>query len=336
MKKLITVLSVFMLVFTTVYVHAGGGRQRGDQPIVVQIGLENHPGEPITNAIFEWARLIEERSGGSMTVEVFPSSMLGTKDELADMMLAGMPVITLANGGFFATRGAPDMGIVFGPYFYQTWDDAWRLIESDWWRNQERVLERHGLRVLAPNWQYGVRHTLSTRPIRNVDDFRGLRLRVPNNRMQVLGTNVMGATATPMPLGEVYTALAQGVIDAVENPLSGLYSQRFFEVARYLSKTAHIRDATIWFTGTTFFNSLSPEHQRILVETGLEAGRFNNRLQETADDVALSRLVAAGVQVVDIDFNSFVRAAQPFYTLPELTAEWSPGLFEAAQRAMGR
>ena len=337
-KKAIDIFSV--LVFVLIVLATNSCRRQdmiGTQRVVqIQIGLENHPGEPTTEAIYEWARLANERSGGSLVMEVFPSSQLGSKDELADMMLAGMSVITLANGGFFAARGAPDMGIVFGPYFYPSWEDAWKLQASDWWKEQERLLEARGLKILAPNWQYGDRHTLTTRPIRTVEDMRGLKLRVPNNPMQVLGTNVMGAIATPMPMAEVYTALQQGVIDGVENPLAVLYGSRWFEIAPYLSLTGHIRDNTMWFTGTAFFNSLSPEHQRILVETGIEAGCFNNRLMETADQEALQRLMAAGVTVIEIDVNSFVRATRSFYTLPELTRQWSPGLYETTSRAMGR
>ena len=334
MKKLFAVLLVFTMIATAVYAAGGQGKQQ--QKVLVQIGAENQPGEPIMDAVNEWARLAKERSGGTLDVQVFPSSQLGTKDQLADQMLAGMPVITLANGGFFATRGAPDLGILFGPYFYQSWDDAWKLIASDWFKSQVQTLEKAGLRILAPNWRYGDRHTLSSRPIRSVADYRGLKLRVPNNRMQVLGSNVLGAVTTPMPLGEVYTALQQGVVDAVEQDMTGMISQKFYEVTRYLSFTGHIRDNTMWFTGTTFFNSLSPEHQKILIDTGLEAGLYNNKLQETADEVALKRLLAEGVTVVDIDLNSFVQASQAFYTLPELVREWTPGLIENVRKAMGR
>jgi len=324
MKRLALLILVFALV--TVGLFAGGRGQEG-RAVEVQIGLENHPGEPITDAIYEWARLIYERSGGSMVAHVFPSSILGTKDELIDQMLAGMPVITLADGGFFADRGAPDMGITVGPYFFPTWDDAWTIVESDWWQEQARVLQGRGLQIITSNFVYGDRHTLTTRPIRSLADFTGLRLRVPTNIFQIEGTRLLGASPTPLPLGDVYTALQQGVIDGVENPLFVLYGGRFHEVARYLTLTAHIRMITTWFTGTLFFDSLSPAHQRVLLETGHEAGLINNRLVAESEADFLDRFRAAGVEIIEIDLAPLQAATRPFYDLPEFTQRWSPGLY---------
>lgn len=310
-----------------------GCDKKSSRPVVVQIGLENHPNEPITQGIYEWKRLIEERSGGSIEVQVFPSSQLGSKNELIDQMLAGLPVITLGSGAFLADRGVPDLGIVFAPYFFETWDEVWQLIESDWWQEQMRLLEEKGLKVLTSNWVYGDRHTLAVRPIRTVADFQGFKLRVPNNIMQIRGTEAIGATPTPMPLGDVYTSLQQRVIDGVENPLSVLVGGRFFEVAKYLSLTAHLRDGTNWFTGTIFFNSLSEEHQRILIETGNEAGIYNNTLQQTADAESLAFLVSEGVEVIDINLNEFIAQSQSFFAMPDVINQWSPGLVETVRRA---
>ena len=151
--------------------------------------------------------------------------------------------------------------------------------------------------------------------------------------MQIRGTEALGATPTPMPLGDVYNALQQRVIDGVENPLSVLVGGRFFEVARFLSLTAHLRDGTNWFTGTIFFNSLSEEHQRILIETGNEAGIYNNNLQYTADEEALAFLIAEGVEVIDIDTDQFITQSQTFFSMLDVINQWSPGLLERVRQA---
>ena len=331
MKKIVVLFLVFALVATGVF--AAGGQGGTQQRVVVQIGLENHPGEPVTDGIYEWARLIEGRSGGRLVAEVFPSSQLGTKDQIIDMMLAGMGVITLADGGFFAERGAPDMGITMGPYFFASWDEAWNLIRSDWWREQARILEGRGLRLVTSNWVYGERHTLTIRPIRNLEDFRGLKLRVPTNLMQIKGTEVLGASPTPLPLGEVYTALQQRVVDGVENPLTVLWGGRFHEVAKHLTLTGHIRLITTWFTGTQFWNTLSREHQEILVETGNQAGLHNNNLVEKAEQEMIGRFRGEGVEIINIDIPRLQAASQPFYTMPEITERWTPGLVDRVNRA---
>ena len=331
MKKVIVFFLVLALCVTGVF--AAGGRDRAGQPIVVQIGLENHPGEPTTDAIYYWANLIGQMSGGAIEAQVFPSSQMGTKDQIIDQMLAGMAVITLADGAFFADRGAPDMGITMGPFFFGNWEEAWNMVESNWWAQQARVLEGRGLKILASNWKYGERHTLTTRPIRTVADFRGLKLRVPTNNIQIRGTEVLGASPTPLPLGEVYTALQQGVVDGVENPLAVLWGGRFHEIAKHLTLTSHIRLITSWFTGTIWFNSLSREHQEIMVESARRAGLHNNMLVDRAEAALLDDFRREGVEIINIDIAALQRQAEPFYSLPEFRNIWSAGIIEATTRA---
>jgi tripartite ATP-independent transporter DctP family solute receptor len=317
---------------------AGGSKQSDAQQsgttaavktVTVQVGYENNPGELVDQAINEWKRLLEERSGGQMKMEIFPSSQMGTKNEIIDQMLAGMNVITLADGAFFADRGAPDMGITMGPYLFSTWDEAWKLIGSDWWASQSKILEGKGLKVIMSNFVYGERHTLTTKPIRTVADFQGVKLRVPVNTFQVKGTEVMGANPTPLPLGEVYTALQQGVIDGVENPLSVLYGGKFHEVAKNLILDGHIKLLTSWFCGTQFFNTLTPQQQQWLLDTGRECGLYNNKLYDAENANYIQKFKDEGVTVVEnFDIAAFQAKARPFYDLPEFTAIWSPNLYD--------
>ena len=166
-------------------------RAPGD-PIVLQGAYENNPGEPIHDSMLEWARLLDERSDGEVRMSLFPSSQLGSKTDVIDQMLAGSPVITLADGAFYADQGVPDFGITFAPFLFETWDDCWTLTESEWYREQLAALEQKGLKILCSNWIYGERHTLLT------------------------------PTPTPMALGDVYTSLQQGTIDGLENPLPAI------------------------------------------------------------------------------------------------------------------
>jgi tripartite ATP-independent transporter DctP family solute receptor len=333
MKKFFLGFLVLVMAFTGLYAKGSADNASGGRKIVVQIGYENNPGEPVDLAIREWKRLLEEKTKGEMEMQIFPSSQLGTKNEIIDQMLAGMASITLADGAFFADRGVPDLGITMAPYLFTSWDEAWKLIESDWWAGQMKLLRNQGLHVLAANFIYGDRHTLTKRPVRTVSDFRGLKLRVPNNLIQVKGTEVMGASPTPLPLGEVYTALQQGVVDGVENPLPVLYGGKFHEVAKYLTLDAHIKLITSWFCGEQFFNSLSPEHQKALVDSGREAGLYNNKLQEAAAEEVIAQFKADGVEVISVDQAAFQAQAKAFYDMPEIKSRWTPGLFETVSKA---
>ncbi|MFZ5967434.1 MAG: C4-dicarboxylate TRAP transporter substrate-binding protein [Bacillota bacterium] len=343
MKKRITVVMVALMVLSLLAACGAPAAPQGGnesqvteetKPVVIQIGYENNPGEPIDLAVNEWKKLIEERSNGSMKVEIFPSSQLGSKNDLIDQMMAGDSVITLADGAFYADRGVPDFGIVFGPYLFESWEDSWKLIESDWYKEQSAKLEEKGLKLITSNWIYGDRHTLTTKPVRSVADLKGMKIRVPNNTIQIKGFEVLGATPTPMALGEVYTSLQQGTIDGLENPLPVLYNGKFHEVAKYLTLDGHVKNFTTWISGTIFFDSLTEEQQKILIETGNEAGLYNNEIQEKVTQETLEKLKAEGVEVIEVDTAAFQKAAEGFYSLPEFTSQWTDGLYDTVKANM--
>jgi tripartite ATP-independent transporter DctP family solute receptor len=304
------------------------------EPIVIQIGYANNPGEPLDLAVNEWKRLIEERSNGEILMEIFPSSQLGSKNDLIDQMLAGDSVITLADGAFYADRGVADFGIVFGPFIFDSWDEAWKLTKSDWYQEQSDQLAEKGLRILTSNWKYGDRHTMTVKPVKSVEDLKGMKIRVPNNTIQIKGFEALGATPTPMALGEVYTSLQQGTIDGLENPLTVLYNGKFQEVAKYLILDGHVKNFTTWVAGEDFFNSLTPEQQQLLKETGDEAGIRNNEIQDKIAAETIELLKAEGVEIIDINVNEFKEKAMSFYEMPEIKGMWTEGLYDTVKDAM--
>ncbi|MCS7232875.1 MAG: C4-dicarboxylate TRAP transporter substrate-binding protein [Synergistetes bacterium] len=332
MKKLS--LAVFVLCFVVSllgFVPICGAQTK---PLTIMIGYENHPGEPVDLGCNHWKKLVEERSNGTIKVQLYPSSQLGSKNELIDQMLAGIPVITLADGAFYADRGVPDFGIVFGPYLFDSWDDCWKLVKSDWWKEQSKKLEEKGLKILTANWIYGDRQLLVKKPVRKLADLKGMKIRVPNNTIQIKGFEVLGAVPTPMPLGEVYTALQQGVVDGLENPIPVLYKGKFAEVAKYLVLTGHVKNFTTWICGTKVFNSLTPEQQKIIMEAGDEAGKYNNSRYFDLEKESLEKMKADKVEVIQVDLTEFKEAAKKFYELPEITSRWSPNLYQTVKNAM--
>lgn len=308
-----------------------------ENPMTVQIGFENSLSEPIGQALVKWQELVEKKGDGSLKIELFPDSQLGSKSELIDTMLIGEPVITLADGAFYADYGVKDMGILFGPFLFDNWEQCWTLIESDWYKEQSSLLEEKGLKILASNWMYGDRHTLTTKKVEVPDDLKGLKIRVPGNEIQSIGFDTLGATSTGMDLGEVYQSLQTKAIDGAENPIATLYGRKLHEVAKYLLLDGHVKNFTTWVCSADFFNSLTKEQQDLLVSTGEEAGLYNNGLQEDAEVEYLQQMKDEGVTVTDLTEETkeeFKKAAQPFYELEEKFG-WSKGLYDTVRKAMG-
>jgi TRAP-type transport system periplasmic protein len=311
-----------------------GGDAGAAESVVFQAGYENNPGEPIDDAMNRWAELLEEQSDGTMTMELFPSSQLGSKTDLIDQMRAGSPIITLADGAFYADQGVPDFGITFAPFLFESWDEAFALTESDWYAEQSAALEEQGLKIITSNWIYGDRHLLVNGDFSGIEDLEGQKIRVPNNIIQIKGMEALGATPTPMALGDVYTSLQQGTIDGLENPVPVLQNGKFQEVAKTLVLTGHVKNFTTWLTGADTFSSLTDEQQQILQATGEEAGLFNNELQEEAFEASLQALEDEGVTVVEPDLAEFRERAETFYEMPEIEELFSEGLYDTVKEAM--
>ena len=326
MKKVVFALMALLLLVTAA--------AAADGP-VLQLGLENSLSEPVGQGVLKWKELLAARNTG-LTMEVFPDSQLGNKTDIIDQMLLGEPVMTLADGAFFADYGVPDMGIVFGPFLFDNWGQCWKLIESDWWKEQTAKLEEKGIKIAAANWAYGARHTLTTKPVKTVDDLKGLQIRVPTNQIQTKGFEVLGATPVGMSLGDVYTALQQGTIDGGENPLSTLYGRKHHEVAKYLIMDGHVLNFTNWICSAAWFDGLTPEQQKALLETGHEAGVFNNELQSKAEEHYMGLMKNEGVTVViptEEVLAGFRTKALDFYKQGAAFG-WSDGLYERVKAAM--
>ncbi len=330
MKK---ILSVILLMISVLFVGCSGGEKEVEKPkddvVIIQFGNDNNPGDPVHEAAMYWAKILEERSNGKMKLEVFPSGQLGSKSDLIDQMLAGDAIVAIGNGPFYADRGVPDLGIMQAPYLFETWEELDKLVASDWWKEKEAELEANGLKIIGNNWRYGVRHTITTKPVKKVADFKGMKIRTQNSTVHVKGFEVLGATPTPMALSEVYTSLQQGTIDGLENPLSVIYSGKYHEVAKNLILDGHIRDLSSICIGAEFFKTLTKEQQDLLISTCTEAGEYQNKLAAKADEECLQKFKNEGVTVTEeIDFDEFRAVAEPFYKDKVLLNQWSEGLVE--------
>lgn len=313
------------------------GASAADAEVTLQIGFENSISEPIGQALEKWQQLVDEKGDGSLKLELYPDSQLGSKNELIDGMTLGEPYITLADGAFYADYGVPDFGIVFRPFLFDNWDQCWTLIESDWYKDMCTQLEDKGLKIVTSNWKYGERHTLTTKPVNTVDDLAGMKIRVPGNQIQSIGFDVLGATSTGMDLGDVYQALQTGTIDGAENPLATLYGRKLHEVAKYLILDGHVLNFTTWVMSADLFNSLTPEQQELLVSTGEEAGLYNNDLVDESNDEYLQKMKDEGVTVVEPTeevLDGFREKAAAFYEKGD-TFGWSDGLYDTVRAAMG-
>lgn len=305
--------------------------------VTINVGYENATTEPAAKAVERWKALVEEKSGGSIKMMLFPNSALGKKLDLIDSMIMGENVITVTDGAFLADYGVPDFGIFYAPFMFDSWEEEFAAIDSDWYAGLcDQLANASGLRVLTSNWIYGSRDLMSIKPIILPADLKGLKLRVSSNDLSITSFNDLGAASVGMDMGEVYQALQTGTIDAVENPVTSLANRSFHEVAKYVVRDAHILAVSMWICGESFFQSLTAEQQKILMECADEAGLYNNELQDAATEDALKLLKSAGVTITELTPEqkaAWIEAGQYFYKNHTAKLGWSPDLYNTVKAA---
>lgn len=305
-----------------------------EDAVVLKVAFENNPGEPIYIGAEKWSEVANQMSNGRIDVQVYGSSSLGVQADYLEQVHMGANIVAATDGGFLADY-VPDVGIVSGPYLFENTDQVMTLVNSDWWAEQCQKLEDAGLYVLGSNYIYGVRQTLADKPITSPADFKGLKIRCPTGTTYTRTFEILGANPTPMALADVYTALQQGIVDGVENPLTTLWGQSFYEVAKYLSMTSHITMFTNFVTSTDFANTISDEDMEIIKESCRQGGEANNQAVEEQTATLVSQFEEQGVTVVQIDdLQPFVDTAKEFYS-DSTWPEWTPNLYDTVRAAMG-
>ena len=315
---------------------AGSGSQQdgSSASISISVGFENTTEDDMYAAVSKWAELLKEKSGGTMELVLYPNSQLGSKNDLIDSMQMGEHVITVADGAFLADYNAPDLGILYAPYLFTSWDQVWTLVESEWFAEQNDLLAENGLRMLSADWKLGTRNLFLVDPVEGPEDLKGRKIRVPSNQIQIEETNAIGATATPMAAADVYQALQTGTIDGCENVNSALLSMKWCEVAKYVYEEEHVYNMAIWVCGTEMFDSLTEEQQTWLVESADEAGLYNNDLQDASAETIRETLInEQGVTFIpctEEDKATLIKSCESFYA-NGASFGWSDGLYERIQ-----
>lgn len=281
--------------------------------VTLRVGTVYQTTHTISKGSAEFERIVEEKSGGAIDVEVFYAEELGSEREMAEMTRAGgleMVLSGLPGTGSFV----PQIEVMEAFYTYADVDELAKVtaaIAPD----LNAFMQPQGFQLIGYMYQ-GPRNLLSTRPVRQFSDMAGLKLRIPQTPLFVALAQNWGATPTAISLGEVYTSLESGVIDAVEGAAETIVSQKFYEKAKYLTLTRHNFFPQPMVANKAWWDGLSAEHQQIILDAAKEASAFQLSLHKAADEAALQVMRDAGVEIIEVDtapFSGPVLAAMDEY-----------------------
>lgn len=271
------------------------------------------PADPLYKGLESFRDAVGKRTNGAIEVKLFPNSQLGSDEDVLEQARAGAPVAVVVDGGRLANF-VKEFGILGAPYLASGYDGIRKVVTSPLFEEWVGKLQKaSGHQVLSFNWWQGERHLWTAKPVRTPSDLKGSRMRTIGSPVWLQTVNAMGATATPMPYAEVYSALEQKVIDSVEVQLPAGYNSKLFEVTKVVTKTGHISLITGLVTGAKWFASLPAEQQKILREEALRAGDIASYgTRDRLADIEKS-LKAVGMTIDEIDVTPFRNATAGIY-----------------------
>ncbi len=270
---------------------------------------EGHPGHLAAKM---FAENIDKRTNGQIKIDIFPNNMLGSPPEQAEQVKLGTTDMGLPTQGQF-DKWIKAMGVVMLPFAYDDYDHVHRAVDGPAFQWFSQMAEKEGF-ILLSNWEYGFRNlTNNKRPINTPEDVRGLKIRVPPEMQISAAFEALGAVTTVIAFPELYMALAQGVADGQDNPVSVIYFMKFYEVQKHLALTRHIYNNMIHTISAKTWAKLNPEQKTIFQEESKRAGSFMRQQVVSQEDDVVAKMKQAGVQVTQPNLALFRAAMKPAY-----------------------
>jgi tripartite ATP-independent transporter DctP family solute receptor len=286
MKKMLLVITMIALAGS--FAWASGQAEPAEasaEPIVLRLAETHAQDYPTTQGDYHFAQLVEERTDGRITVEVYHSAQLGEERAAIEQVQFGAIDLTRVSISPLAAF-SPGLDALQMPFLYNSTEHMWNVLLGPIGDEMLESVEDAGFVGLA--WfESGARSFYnSVRPIERVADLEGLKIRVQESQLMVGLVEALGAVATPMPFGEVYGGLQTGVIDGAENNWPSYYSTSHYEVARYYTLNRHTQVPEILVASKIAMDRLSPADQEIIRGAARDAIDFQR--QAWADYVAVS------------------------------------------------
>ncbi len=280
--------------------------------LVLKLGHSLDTNHPVHQGMEFMKTRLEELSGGKVSIDIYPSSVLGSEVQCLEQLQNGSLDMTKTSAASIENF-VPEMAVFGLPYLFRDVDHYWAVLKSDLGKE---ILQKGGEKSLQGLCYYdsGSRNFYTKdKPIRTPDDLKGMKIRVMNSRTAMDMVSALGAAPTPIAWGELYSALAQGTVDGAENNPPSFTSNKHYEICKHFSKDAHTMIPDLLLIGTKTWDTLSPEVQGWLQQAADASSDYQRELWEKKTLESLKQAEAEGVTIYEVDQSLFAEKVQPMY-----------------------
>ncbi|MDQ0322603.1 tripartite ATP-independent transporter DctP family solute receptor [Pararhizobium capsulatum DSM 1112] len=271
-----------------------------------------HPdGYPTVDAVKYMGELVSQRTNGRIKIEVQNNGTLGNEKDTIEQTRFGVIDMNRVNAAPFNNL-IPETVVLGLPFLFRSTEHMHNTVDGPIGDEILAAFEPHGLIGLA-YYDSGARSFYSKKPIEKLADLKGMKVRVQQSDLWIAMMEAFGANPTPMPMGEVYSSLETGVVDAAENNWPSYESARHFEIAKNYTLTQHSMNPEILVISKISWDKLSPDDQKVLKEAAKESVVKMRELWSAREKSSEEKVRAAGVNVITVDKAEFSDAMKPVY-----------------------
>lgn len=289
-----------------------------DKPIEIAYGHGFMPTTPQHKSALKFKELVEQRSGGGIKINVFPSGQLGSAKDMFESLQMGTQQIALLPtariSGF-----APKLQLFDLPFLFPNKTVAYKVFDGPIGSELLATLEPKGVKGVAI-YEDGFKHFTCAKPVAKLEDFKGRKFRTMESPIIMEQFKSLGSNPTPIDFGELYNALQQGVVDGQENPLVTIVNMKFYEVQKYVILSSHAYLGHVLMFSKPWYDALSPERQKLLTEVGRELAVWERALVEEEEKGYLATIKAFGNNIVQFPESELKRlrdATKSVYRIAE-------------------
>jgi TRAP-type transport system periplasmic protein len=323
MKKVLVLLFVFFILVFSIGATA--------KTMIVNIASTFPPDSPQDQGMVRFKELVEERSDGRINVLIHPSNAMGDEIQTFQMLSEGSVEYGALGSNDISTY-FPKYYICEVPYVFSSTDDFWKFWEGPGKELSDIIENERGVRTDGVILR-GARYLTANRPIKTVEDVKGLKMRLPPVDAWFKVWEHLGALPQNIAFGEVYLALKTGVVEAQENPPETILNYKFYEAQEYLVATKHIYSAARIMSSAKWWNTLEKEDQELLSQAMEEGVAYANSLTKDGDAKYVKQLQELGMTLIEVEYDEFKDAIQP--VLDQLAEEvWDRDFYNKVQEAL--
>ena len=341
-KKLLALLMMAVLTFALAACGGGGDSGAADggdsdafaggQTFTIKIGHSDTTTNLINVSLENFAKYVEEQSGGAVKVDIYAAEQLGSNAEMAEMLEMGSLDAMMMPQGQEASF-APKINTLGLPFLFPDYESVYKVLDSEIGDELVADLESHNMIQLA-YWENGLRQTTnSKKAINGAADFKGLKIRTPEDAMTMAIFEALGASPSPLAFSELYLALQQGTFDGQENPVSNIYANNFQDVQKYLAMTNHKYECKNMIFSLTSWNKYPEDVQNLLKEAAKTYGDEHRKAIVDSQETMLKDLEEAGMEVTYPDVEELKAATASVYDDFYAQNDWAEDLVKRIQAA---